>query len=364
MTIRSINSFATMGMGTGYSIYTQNLIRALNKVVPVNLYGRSQQTPDVYCQRMMTRSGINELADVSLNISGPSDALSFYGKHRAFITMWETTRIPAHQVKMLKTVDTLLATSNWMREVFIGNGIPKNKISVLRGGVDTRRFSPLPPYRGKEERPYTFLCVGKYERRKASREIVEAFLRAFKPEDQVQLHCKFTSPVTIPLQQIKEELAGVFKQYAPEMAAKVKLVADVGDIQNVYQKSDCLVMPSRAEGVGLPLLEAMACGVSYITTPYTAHIEYVKEGCGEVLPFQGLEDAVDPRYGIAPHTHGKWGIVRVDDIASAMIKMFQKPVEEKREASKKLVEHAQQFSWDLMAERLVKLLEERNEHLK
>jgi glycosyltransferase involved in cell wall biosynthesis len=38
------------------------------------------------------------------------------------------------------------------------------------------------------------------------------------------------------------------------------------ELPGLYTASDCLVHPYRGEGFGLPVLEAMACGVPVITT--------------------------------------------------------------------------------------------------
>ena len=63
----------------------------------------------------------------------------------------------------------------------------------------------------------------------------------------------------------------------------------------VYNNAECLVFPSLYEGLGLPVIEAMACGCPVITSNITAMPE-IAGGAGLLVdPFseESIRDAMD-----------------------------------------------------------------------
>jgi len=358
-----LNVFASANQNTlGYGVYSKNLTLALNREVPVTLFPIDGKPQSLMGNVMASRHVSEPLGDVSLSISGPSNSMSFHGLKRAYITMWEGSTIPGHIVHQLNKLDMLVATSEWMKEMYVASGVRPEIVCVVKGGVDTRTFKPLLLHELehlKKDQPFKFVTVGKYEERKASALIVRAFLETFSPEDNVVLDCKFTSPTTIPLFKIKESLKDLFKAHDPQVVSKVRFVdRDLPNLVDLYQQADCLVMPSRAEGVGLPLLEAMACGVPVITTPYSSHQEYFAEHCGVMLPDQGQCPAVDQQYGINPKTHGTWGNIDHRDIGDAMSKMHKTDNDTIKKMRASARDNVLKYDWNNMAQNLIRSMEE------
>lgn len=54
-------------------------------------------------------------------------------------------------------------------------------------------------------------------------------------------------------------------------------------LSEVYNIFDIFTLPTRGEGFGLPILEAMSAGVPVVVTDYSAYPEWAK-GCGELVP--------------------------------------------------------------------------------
>jgi glycosyltransferase involved in cell wall biosynthesis len=71
---------------------------------------------------------------------------------------------------------------------------------------------------------------------------------------------------------------------------------DQGLIPGIYASCDAWLWPSRREGFGLPILEAMACRTPVIASPAGAAPELLVEGGGVLLPgaeASSMADAID-----------------------------------------------------------------------
>lgn len=67
------------------------------------------------------------------------------------------------------------------------------------------------------------------------------------------------------------------------VADRTRPIGWVADLAAVYRGADAFLMPSRAEGFGLPLLEAMACGTPVVSYDNTCLAEVVGDA-GTLVP--------------------------------------------------------------------------------
>ena len=128
---------------------------------------------------------------------------------------------------------------------------------VYRPGLE-----PLPLPGGPQIR---FLFVGGTIFRKGIDVLLTAFGRAFRPTDGVGLVVKEMGAHSFYRGQTAE--ADVMKLrergYAVEYIDRALSEAEMAGL---YSACDCLVHPFRGEGFGLPVVEAMACGLPVIVT--------------------------------------------------------------------------------------------------
>ena len=145
--------------------------------------------------------------------------------------------------------------------------VPREKIVVIPNGVDPR-FSP-----GGEPRDY-LLYVGAVQARKDP-------LAAVAAARESGLRLVVVGPEKEP------ELARQLRA----AGAEVRGYVDDDELVQLYREAAALVFPSRYEGFGLPVLEAMASGTPVVATPDPA----VQEVAGEAAvyaPRDELGDAV------------------------------------------------------------------------
>ena len=65
--------------------------------------------------------------------------------------------------------------------------------------------------------------------------------------------------------------------------------ADEGTLRDLYLRAACLVLPSLGEGFGLPVLEAMACGLPVITSRVSSLAELARDAAVTVNPYDSIE---------------------------------------------------------------------------
>ncbi len=58
------------------------------------------------------------------------------------------------------------------------------------------------------------------------------------------------------------------------------------EMPGLYAACDCLVHPYRGEGFGLPIAEAMACGLPVVVTGYGAALDYCDGERAYLIPVQ------------------------------------------------------------------------------
>ena len=97
-------------------------------------------------------------------------------------------------------------------------------------------------------------------------------------------------------------------EFTIEYALKAGLFTDPMMAQ-LYQAADVLLMPSWAEGFGLPAIEAQACGVPVIASNNSALTEHVKSGLGWLV-------ATEEKWNF--FNQNKWRAPLITGIAEAL----------------------------------------------
>jgi glycosyltransferase involved in cell wall biosynthesis len=174
--------------------------------------------------------------------------------------------MPLHERLVFKTVvprsarraARVLAVSERTKDDIVElYDVAPEKIAVTPHGVDPSFFP------GDGSREYV-LMVGAVEKRKNP-------LAAAAAASEVGLPLVTVGPVRD-------------KQLARELAmrgAELRGYVEQAELVELYQGAACLVMPSRYEGFGLPVLEAMACGTPVVAAPDPA----LREVAGEAAVF-------------------------------------------------------------------------------
>jgi glycosyltransferase involved in cell wall biosynthesis len=137
-------------------------------------------------------------------------------------------------------------------------GIEPERVVVVPHGVDPM-FSPGGPSRGSY-----LLIVGAVQGRKDP-------LAAAAAAEVLGMPLVSAGPVR------DGELAGELEQHGVDVRGYVPRA----ELVDLYRGAACLLFPSRYEGFGLPLVEAMACGTPVVAAPDPA----LREAAGNAAVF-------------------------------------------------------------------------------
>ena len=204
--------------------------------------------------------------------------------------VWESTRQPEGFFNQLKTFDQVWVASKWQKDCTIEQGIEASKVKVVPEAVDGLTFKPnskvtLPEY---SDGRFKFVLFGRWDYRKATKEIIESFLQEFDKDEPIDLIVSIDNPYAKDKFDSTEDRLKHYKIDDPRI--KIKHFPTREEYIKYLQKGHVFLSCARAEGWNLPLIEAMACGTPSIYSNCSAQLEFA-EGLGLPVNIKSMSEA-------------------------------------------------------------------------
>lgn len=251
--------------------------------------------------------------------------------YRITETTQNTTACPSRWKKHEKHTDEIWVPCEWAKQGLL-NTFNEDKIKVIPYGVDFVK----PTYNDKIwqlNRPdiFVFGTCARWTNLKAHDILVKAFINEFTEEEPVMLFIKTTVNYQAPMHghMVLNSIRGWINDEHILDPPEIGTMTDPLDLQEYWDminSFDCFVLPSRAEAVGIGLVQAMGFGIPAISTDYSAIKDYLNKDTG--FPVE-IEDEISvgqhckQLYFYEQEYRGKWAQPSQEHLQEQMRKVYE-----------------------------------------
>ena len=199
-------------------------------------------------------------------------------------TMFETDRIPDSWVEQCNKMDEIWVPSKFNLETFTNSGVSQEKLFKIPEAIDTDLFTLEVP-KLKEitnVHGFKFLSVFDWNLRKGWDVLIRAFAEEFAENNNIKLILKVWSSYGLSLEEIQEEL----KEFVERNKLNKKILSRIifypknlpnNMLPSLYKSVDAFVLPTRGEGWGRPIMEAMTMQIPAIATRCSGQLEFMND---------------------------------------------------------------------------------------
>lgn len=203
--------------------------------------------------------------------------------------------------------DAVLVGSTYAADSFVAEGIDRSKMRVVPYGVDLQTFTTGTSEPPARDGRFKVIYAGQLTQRKGISYLLRGYRKFARSDSQLTLVGSVVGS-DAPLKPYANSFEHIAHQTRPALS-------------DLYRRSDVFVFPTLIEGMGLVVLEAMACGLPVIVT---------SNGPGDIVR-DGIDGFVIPERDS-------------DAVCDRLERLYRDP-ELRVEMGRNAAERARQFDW-------------------
>ncbi len=330
----------------GIPIHSREFAKALNKQCELNLVQIIAPLDKTKIEKELAdRFGKIDFNRDSLTFWYPNvfDSYSVSSKRNLGYYIFEYTKIPKPFVQEMNKLDGICTASKWGVQTLKDNGV-KVPCYIVHGGVSDR-FKYMDRNQGDTD-IFRFLHIGKAENRKGTELLIKSFVKAFGGNPSIRLTLSIDNP------HIKDFDSALYI-YGQTDVGNIDPIHFVADINELYKKHDCAIFPTRAEGIGLPIIESMGTGLPVIVSDKTGMSEYINKENAIVLEDTEKVPVYDKMFFPNAGEFGEWDSPKEDELIDKMRWVYKNYNEAKTIGNNAAKWIKENYTWDLAATKFI-----------
>ena len=258
--------------------------------------------------------------------------------------------VPYSWKKIVKSLDLAICYSAFGKKV-LNEFLPFTAIDMIHLGVNSELYRPLENRSKLRDSlalndKFVIGCIARNQTRKRLDKLIEGFALFAKKHENAYLFLK-----TEPISETGYDIPDLLDYYDIKKKTTIEANRERGwhteeKLVELYNLFDVYVQTAGAEGFGVPILEAMACGVPVIAPDYSA--------CSELVKNNGI--LLKPYFNrIVDMASVEQVSINVDELSEALDNLYNDS-DKRFELAKKGRLKAQNISWKHFSERWLTIL--------
>ena len=262
---------------------------------------------------------------------------------------WEESVFPRKIVdEFNRELHGLMVTSEHVLQVMRNSGLTIPVVNVSEG--INQNLLKSEEYKLKTKKSYKFLHISSGLPRKGVDVLIKAFTEEFDVSEDVALVIKtYRNESNI----IPELLQNMDISNSPEIEVIYDLNLTEGQIAYLYEQSDSVILPSRAEGFGLPVAEAMLKQLPVVTTGYSGQMDFVSDENAWLIDYE----LVKAESQLDLH-NSYWAEPDIEQLKKIMRNLFENKGElEINTKVEKAYNTAKTITWESTSQKVLEFIE-------
>lgn len=353
---------------SGYADESRNFIFGLNsrglnlKLNPINW--SSKNTELTKNEQTLLNTLVDKSADYSKFIFNLSHIFPpSFDHNSSFInigrTMFETDSLPMKWIKDCNLMDEIWVPSDFNIKTFGNAGVSKDKLVKIPEAIDTDKFNldvkPIPDL--SKIKGFKFLSVFDWSLRKGWDVLLEAFLNVFRDNKHVYLIIKTWATNGKSHYEVQTEIQKYLnnKFSLKDMPSNIilysKFIKDA-DYPRLYKSVDAYVAPTRGEGWGRPMMEAMAMALPTIATRWSGQLEFMNDENAFLIDYELKEVSKAASRETDWYEGHKWAEPSVNHLSKLMLDVYENNSEAKQKGKKARQHIINNFNREVVAKKI------------